>query len=215
MKHQGRLITFIVTAVVLIDQLIKVVIKTTMNLGEEINILSWFKIHFTENNGMAFGMEIFGKLFLTSFRVLAVILIIYYLTRIINKGFKTGYIICLSFILAGALGNIIDCLFYGVLFNESSFITTATFLPEGGGYAPFLYGKVVDMFYFPIIDTTWPNWVPFIGGESFRFFNAIFNFADASISCGIVALVLFYGKTLNHISLKGPSSPKETTNTHA
>lgn len=201
-KHQGWLIVMITFAVVLIDQIIKILVKTNMLLGEEINILSWFKIHFTENNGMAFGMEIMGKLFLTSFRMVAVVAIIYYLAKIVNRNYKTGYIICLSLILAGALGNIIDSVFYGVLFSESSFVNVAHFLPTEGGYTTLFHGKVVDMFYFPIIDSTWPNWFPFIGGSPFRFFSAIFNFADAAISCGIVALILFYSKTLNNISFK-------------
>lgn len=146
---------------------------------------------------MAFGMEIFGKLFLTSFRILAVGLITYYLFKIIQKGYKMGYIVCLSLILAGALGNIIDSIFYGVIFNESTHSWVATFVPLGEGYSTWFYGKVVDMFYFPIIDTNWPQWMPFVGGEHFIFFSPIFNFADASISCGIIALLLFYSKYLN------------------
>jgi signal peptidase II len=201
-KHQGWLVAIISLSVVLIDQIIKIAIKTNMLLGEEINILSWFKIHFTENNGMAFGMEIMGKIFLTSFRVVAVVAIIYYLIKIVNRQYKNGYIVCLSLILAGALGNIIDSVFYGVLFSESSFVQVAEFMPIEGGYADLFYGKVVDMFYFPIIDTVWPDWMPLVGGSPFRFFSAIFNFADAAISCGIIALILFYSKTLNNISFK-------------
>lgn len=146
---------------------------------------------------MAFGMEIFGKLFLTLFRIVAVGLIGWYLAKIVKQGLKTGYIVCVSLILTGALGNIIDSVFYGILFSESTNYQIASFLPSGGGYAPLLYGKVVDMFYFPIIDTNWPQWIPFVGGEHFIFFSPIFNFADASISCGIIALLLFYSKYLN------------------
>ena len=142
-------------------------------------------------------MEIFGKLFLTTFRIVAVALIGWYLYKIVKKGFKTGYIICVSLILTGALGNIIDSVFYGVIFNESTHSQIASFMPEGGGYSTWFYGKVVDMFYFPIIDTTWPTWMPFVGGEHFIFFSPIFNFADAAISCGIIALLLFYSKYLN------------------
>ena len=167
---------------------------------ESIRITDWFYIYFTENNGMAFGMEIFGKLFLTSFRIIAVGFIIWYLVRIIKQKRKTGYIICISFILAGAIGNIIDCVFYGVIFSESTHSSIATFVPVGNGYTEWFYGKVVDMFYFPIIDTNWPEWMPFIGGEHFIFFSPIFNFADAAISCGIIALILFYSKYLNEIS---------------
>ena len=146
---------------------------------------------------MAFGMEVIGKLFLTSFRIVAVTFIAWYLYRIVKMGLKTGYIVCISLILTGALGNIIDSVFYGVLFNDSTHSQIASFLPAEGGYAPLLYGKVVDMFYFPIIDTHWPLWMPFVGGEHFVFFSPIFNFADAAISCGIIALLLFYGKYLN------------------
>ncbi len=158
---------------------------------------TWFYILFTENNGMAFGMEIFGKLFLTSFRIVAVAAIGWFLYRLVKWGAKTGFIVCVALILSGALGNIIDSVFYGVLFSESTYMQTASFLPEGGGYAPLLYGRVVDMFYFPLIETEWPEWMPFVGGEPFVFFSPIFNFADAAISCGIIALLLFYSKYLN------------------
>lgn len=181
-------------SVVIIDQLIKVWVKLNMYWHESIRITDWFHIYFTENNGMAFGMEFIGKLFLTSFRIVAVILIGWYLNKIIKEGMKTGYIVCFSLIFAGALGNIIDSVFYGVLFSESTYSQIATFLPEGGGYASLMYGRVVDMFYFPIIDTIWPEWMPWVGGDRFVFFSPIFNFADAAISCGMIALLLFYGK---------------------
>lgn len=183
-----------VFSVVIIDQLIKVWVKLSMYWHESIRITDWFHIYFTENNGMAFGMEFIGKLFLTSFRIVAVILIGWYLNKIIKEGMKTGYIVCFSLIFAGALGNIIDSVFYGVLFSESTYSQIATFLPEGGGYASLMYGRVVDMFYFPIIDTIWPEWMPWVGGDRFVFFSPIFNFADAAISCGMIALLLFYGK---------------------
>ncbi|MDO4780325.1 MAG: lipoprotein signal peptidase [Bacteroides sp.] len=197
---KGKVAFLVILSVILIDQVLKVWVKTNMFYNESIYIVDWFKIYFTENNGMAFGMEIFGKLFLTSFRIVAVSLILYYLFKIINKGYKTGYIICISLIFAGAVGNIIDSMFYGVFFSESTFTSLATFLPEGGGYAPLMYGKVVDMFYFPIIETTWPEWVPFYGGSKFIFFSPVFNFADAAISCGVIALLLFYRKYIGTIS---------------
>lgn len=184
-------------SVLIIDQIIKVWIKTHMYWHESIRVTDWCYIYFTENNGMAFGMEIIGKLFLTTFRIVAVIAIGWYLYRFVKHGLKTGFIVCVSLILTGALGNIIDSVFYGVLFSESTPAQIATFLPKGGGYAPLLYGKVVDMFYFPIIDTTWPAWMPWVGGEHFIFFSPIFNFADAAISCGIIAMLLFYSKYLN------------------
>ena len=124
-------------------------------------------------------------------------MIIWYLAKIVKQNYKTGYIVCISLILAGAIGNIIDSVFYGVVFNESTHSTIASFVPVGEGYSEWLHGKVVDMFYFPIIETNWPEWIPGIGGEHFIFFSPIFNFADAAISCGIVALLLFYGKYLN------------------
>lgn len=207
----GRIALLVIFSVLIIDQVIKVAIKTKMHWHDSLNAIgwlyeklgiaakapTWFYIYFTENNGMAFGMEIFGKLFLTTFRIIAVTLIGWYLYKIIKKGFKTGYIVCVSLILTGALGNIIDSVFYGVIFNESTHSQIARFMPEGGGYSTWFYGKVVDMFYFPIIETNWPTWMPFVGGEHFVFFSPIFNFADAAISCGIIALLLFYSKYLN------------------
>ncbi|WP_071146305.1 lipoprotein signal peptidase [Bacteroides ihuae] len=194
---KGRISLLTIFSILLIDQLIKVAVKTSMYFHESIHVTDWFYIYFTENNGMAFGMEIFGKLFLTSFRIIAVGLIAWYLMKIIKRGAKTGYIVCISLIFTGALGNIIDSVFYGILFNESTHSSIANFMPAGGGYSTWFYGKVVDMFYFPIIDTTWPAWIPMIGGEHFIFFSPIFNFADAAISCGIIALLLFYSKYLN------------------
>ena len=194
---KGRISLLTIFSVLVIDQVIKIIVKTTMYWHESIRIADWFYIYFTENNGMAFGMEIFGKLFLTSFRIVAVSVIGWFLYKFVQKGLKTGFIVCVSLILAGALGNIIDSLFYGMVFNESTHAQIASFMPAEGGYAPFLYGKVVDMFYFPIIETNWPSWMPFIGGEHFIFFSPIFNFADAAISCGIIALLLFYSKYLN------------------
>ena len=195
-KRNGWIALSTIFSVLLIDQFIKIWVKTSMYWHESIRVTDWCYIFFTENNGMAFGMEIIGKLFLTSFRIVAVILIGYYLYRFIKLGLKAGFIVCISLILTGALGNIIDCVFYGVLFSESTPGQIATLLPKGGGYAPMLYGKVVDMFYFPLIETTWPAWMPIVGGENFIFFSPIFNFADAAISCGIFALFIFYSKYL-------------------
>ena len=196
---QGRLAVAIVVMVLAIDQLIKIAVKTNMFLYERIHIADWFYIYFTENNGMAFGMEIFAKLFLTLFRIVAVILISGYLYRIVHQShrYQTGYIVCLSFILAGAIGNIIDCVFYGEVFSASLPDQVAQWVPVGEGYSSWLHGKVVDMFYFPIIDTYWPDWMPMVGGDRFIFFSPIFNFADAAISCGIVALLLFYSSSLS------------------
>lgn len=195
---KGRITLLVIILVLIIDQCIKIWVKTHMYWHESIRITDWFYIFFVENNGMAFGMEIIGKLFLTLFRILAVSVIGWFLYRCVKQQVKTGFLICGALIMAGALGNIIDCLFYGVLFSESTHWSIATFLPDEG-YAPFLYGKVVDMFYFPIIDTHWPSWVPGVGGDRFIFFSPIFNFADAAISCGVIALFLFYSKYLNKV----------------
>ena len=205
MFTQGRLAALIVLVVLVIDQVIKICVKTGMYLHESIHVTDWFYIYFTENNGMAFGMGIIGKLFLSLFRIVAVVLIAWYLTRVVKQKprVKNGYIVCLSLILAGAVGNIIDCVFYGEFFSASTHTDIATWVPMGQGYADWLHGRVVDMFYFPIIDTYWPDWMPFVGGEHFIFFSPIFNFADAAISCGIIALLLFYSRYLNegtHIS---------------
>ena len=196
---KGYLSAFIVIAVLIIDQIIKIWVKTNMYWHESIKITDWFYIYFTENNGMAFGMEIFNKFFLTGFRVIAAIAITWLLVQYVKKNYKTGFLVCVSLILAGAVGNIIDCVLYGEIFSESTHSTLATFVPFGEGYSEWFYGKVVDMFYFPLIETNWPEWMPFVGGEHFIFFSPIFNFADAAISCGIIALILFYGKYLNEI----------------
>lgn len=173
-----------------------------MFLHQNYKITDWFYIYFTENNGMAFGLEIFAKLFLTIFRIVAVILITWYISKLVRQPekVKNGYIVCLSLVLAGAIGNIIDCVFYGEIFSESTRTQIANFVPLGEGYADWLHGKVVDMFYFPIIDIYWPDWMPLVGGEHFIFFSPIFNFADAAISCGIIALLVFYSKYLNSLS---------------
>lgn len=196
-RFNGIISIAVILSVLIIDQVIKVLVKLKMFWHESIRVTDWFYIYFTENNGMAFGMEIFGKLFLTAFRIVAVTAIGWVLYKIIKKGHKTGFIICISLILAGALGNIIDSVFYGVIFSESTHSQLAAFMPEAGGYSSWFHGKVVDMFYFPIIETVWPDWVPVVGGNDFIFFSPIFNFADAAISCGIVALLIFYNKYLN------------------
>ncbi len=192
----------IVIAILLIDQILKIWVKTNMHLHECITITDWFKICFIENKGMAFGMEIGSKLVLSLFRIVAVSVIGYYIYLQVKQKARTGYIVCLAMVMAGAIGNIIDCMFYGLIFNASSEFYTSYFVPFGEGYAPFLMGKVVDMFYFPLIVSTWPDWMPMVGGEDFVFFSPIFNFADASISVGVVLLLLFYRKELSKLSLK-------------
>lgn len=187
----------IVVAILLIDQIIKIEVKTNMTLGEAKRVTDWFYIEFIENNGMAYGMKFINKLVLSLFRLFAIGFIGYYLAKIIKKNVAPlGYIVLIAMVLAGAAGNLIDCLFYGLVFDASTSFTVSQFVPFGEGYSTFLHGKVVDMFYFPIIQTTWPEWVPYFGGSEYVFFSPVFNFADACISVGVVALLLFYRKQL-------------------
>ena len=187
----------IVFLAIIIDQIIKFAVKLSMFKHESIRIFDWFYIYFTENKGMAFGMELFDKLFLTTFRMVAVAFIIYYLVKIAkNIKFPTGYIVCIAFVLAGAIGNLIDSMIYGEIFTDSDG-RIAELVTWGSGYGEFLHGQVVDMFYFPLFSFDWPEWLPIIGGEHFIFFSPIFNFADACVSCGMIAILLFYGKYLN------------------
>jgi len=171
-----------------------------MYAGEEIHVIgSWFRIHFLENEGMAYGLAYggaLGKIILTVFRLIALVAIGYYLSRLIKRNAATLFIVCMSLIFAGALGNIIDSVFYGLLFEASDIFhpNIAQFLPSGGGYAPLLKGKVVDMLYFPIIRGQLPHWLPIIGGNVYSFFNPVFNIADAAISSGVFSILLFYRK---------------------
>ncbi len=192
----------LVLAILLTDQIIKVLVKTGMELHESIRVNDWFYISFIENNGMAWGMQIGSKLALSLFRVVAIGFLGYYIWMQARKRARWGYIVFLSMVLAGAAGNLIDCMFYGLGFEASTPYSVSHWVGLGNGYAPFLMGKVVDMFYFPIIQTTWPEWMPFWGGEPFVFFSPVFNFADSSISVAVVALLLFYRKELSAISLK-------------
>ena len=206
---KGRLATLIVIAILLIDQAIKIWVKTSMMLHESIHVTDWFYITFIENMGMAFGMQLGSKIVLSLFRVFAISALTYYIWFEVRRKSRTGYIVCLAMVLAGALGNLIDCLFYGLVFCESSPFYVSYFVPFGTGYAPFLMGKVVDMFYFPLIETEWPLWMPFVGGEHFVFFSPVFNFADASISVSVVLLLLFYRKEISRISLSSAAEHKE------
>ena len=196
-----KAITLIVL-VLLIDQVVKFQIKTTMTIGESISVFgNWFQIRFIENPGMAFGLDIpgkWGKPVLTIFRIIAVVAIGWYLNQLIIKKAHTGLILCVALILAGAAGNIIDSVFYGLIFNESTYFQVATLFPEEGGYAPLLYGKVVDMLYFPVIHGHFPSWFPGRGGEEFIFFRPIFNLADTSISVGILTILVFQRRFFPH-----------------
>ena len=186
----------LILLILFVDQVIKIWIKTHMMMGEEIHLLGKYgMIHFTENNGMAFGMELggnWGKLFLSVFRLAAVGAIGYYMWYLIKRDAHQGLVLCIAAILAGALGNIIDSVFYGVIFSDS-YYQVATLFPANGGYAGWLQGRVVDMFYFPILQGHYPQWVPSVGGDQFIFFRPVFNTADSAISVG-VAIILLYQK---------------------
>lgn len=188
---------FVVFVVLLIDQALKFWIKTHLLLGEEIAVLGdWFILHFTENNGMAFGLEFageYGKLFLSVFRIVAVAGIGYYLISLSKNGAHRGLLISIALILAGALGNILDSAFYGMIFSES-YHSLAEVFPSEGGYSSFLHGRVVDMLYFPLIEGHFPAWFPFWGSESFIFFRPVFNIADASITIGVVLIIIFQSR---------------------
>lgn len=207
---KGKWLLILGIVLVVIDQVIKILVKTNMSIGEHFNVLGdWFQILFIENEGMAFGMKfggMTGKFLLTSFRLCLFGALCWWITSLVRKGYPAGknkdgekvytpvpagVLVGLTLITAGALGNIIDCLFYGQIFSESTRMAAASF---GGSYAPVMFGKVVDMFYFPLIDTTFPDWMPFIGGHPFRFFEPVFNFADSCVTVGAAYLILFHYK---------------------
>ena len=200
---KGRLAVILIIAILLIDQFIKIWVKTHMELHESIRVTNWFYIAFIENNGMAYGMQIGSKLLLSLFRVVAIGALGYYIWLQSKKtNVRWGYIVCLSMILAGAAGNLIDCMFYGLCFDASTVGHVSQYVGLGNGYESFLMGRVVDMFYFPLIVTTYPDWFPVCGGEDFIFFSPVFNFADSSISVGVVALLLFFRKEIGQISFR-------------
>lgn len=203
MKNRTNRLLFVIFAVLIADQVLKVWIKTNLSLGEEIVIFKdWFIIHFVENNGMAFGFEFageYGKLFLSFFRILAVIAIGWYLFKLTRlKQIPFGFLASIALIFSGAIGNIIDSILYGMIFNHS-YGQVADFLPDGGGYASFLHGRVVDMFYFPLLQGNFPDWLPVWGGKDFIFFRPVFNIADSSITIGIFSILLFYRKQFNSL----------------
>lgn len=188
----------LIILLLLIDQASKIYIKLNFALGDEVEVFPWFKILFIENNGMAFGMELVGKLFLTLFRITAVVFLSYFISKLIRQNARQGYILAISMFTAGAAGNIIDSVFYGVIFNESTPYQVATLFPEGGGYASLFYGKVVDMLYFPLITNA--------GGETV-FFRYIFNVADSCVTVSVFIILLFFRKDLNH-SLESKKTPE-------
>lgn len=195
MNKKTATVVLALSLLLFLDQAVKVYIKTKFTLGEELAYLGdWAKIHFTENAGFAFGMSWggnVGKIILSTFRLIVSFLLLGYLFKLLRKKTDTGVIVGLTLITAGALGNLIDCVFYGVIFGPSTYHTVASFMPEQGGYSTWMLGRVVDMFYFPIIKTHYPNWVPFVSGEELIFFRFIFNIADAAITSGVFYLLLF------------------------
>lgn len=198
-KKLGILSIAIILVILVVDQLIKIHVKTTMTIGEQIYVTDWFYICFIENNGMAWGMTFINKLFLSLLRVVAVVVISWYIYLVVKQKGRLRYVVFLSMIVAGAAGNIFDSMFYGLCFTLSTPWSIAETVPMGQGYAGFLMGKVVDMFYFPIIHATWPSWMPLVGGDSFTFFSPVFNFADASITTGVICLLVFCSKDLSTI----------------
>lgn len=197
-----RNIVFVILLILLVDQTIKIYIKTHFFIGHEINVLglNWFKLHFVENEGMAWGWKMggdWGKVALTLFRLVAVVAGVFIIRDFIRKNYHPGFIYCSALIFAGALGNLLDSMFYGLMFNNSDpyVQNIAKLFPKEGGYASFLHGKVVDMLYFPIISHVhYPSWFPFWAGEEFEFFRPVFNIADASISVGVIAILLFQNR---------------------
>lgn len=213
--------SFLIVAIILvIDQIFKFWIKTNMALGQEFNVIgNWFIIHFTENPGMAFGLEFsgdYGKLILSLFRLVAITVLIIYMYNITRHKVSNLVLVSLSLVLAGAIGNMIDSAFYGMIFSESNYFDVARFLPAEGGYGTFLHGKVVDMLYFPIMQGTYPQWLPVIGGSEFHFFRPVFNIADSAITSGVILMVLFqkkfFGKKEEQIDDEEVNDNPNTTN---
>lgn len=196
-KKKGLMVVALVVAILLVDQAVKLWVKTHMTLHESIPVCSWFQIVFIENNGMAYGLELGSKLLLSLLRVALIVIISIGLALNIRRGARTGFVVCVAMIIAGAIGNMIDGMFYGLIFTGSTPFNVAHLVPFGMGYEDFLRGRVVDMLYFPLISFYWPDWMPVVAGREFVFFSPVFNIADANISVGVIVLVLFFRKDLS------------------
>jgi signal peptidase II len=199
----GKKSILFIILILIIDQILKFWVKTHMEIGQEIHLFgNRGMLHFIENNGMAFGMEMGGKpgkLILSMFRIVAIFGIGWFLASLVSKKTNLGLILAVSAIMAGAIGNVIDSAFYGMIFSDS-FNQTAVLFPPEGGYSSFLHGRVVDMFYFPVINTHWPDWSPIRPGESFIFFRPVFNIADSAITCGVISIILFQKRMFKDLS---------------
>ena len=210
MSLSKKALLFIILILIL-DQILKIWIKTNMVIGQEIHLFGKYgMLHFIENNGMAFGMEMGGKpgkLILSLFRIIAIFIISWYLSGLIKKKANLGLILAICAIMAGAIGNIIDSAFYGMIFSESTFDQAAVLFPAGGGYSSFLHGRVVDMFYFPVINTHWPEWSPIRPGESFVFFRPVFNLSDSAITCGVFSILIFQKRKFSEMTEQGTENP--------
>lgn len=195
----GLLVTFIIALIIIADQWLKIWVKTSFYLGEDLPLTSWFHLRFIENNGFAFGLEWFNKYILTFGRIIAVVLFCVAMNRLLKiKDLRIGFYISFALIIAGAAGNIFDCVFYGEIFNNPMPPETASIFPPGGGYASWFEGRVVDMLYFPLFSFVWPDWIPGIGGSEFEFFRYIFNIADSAITIGVLSLIIFYSKDCSY-----------------
>ena len=210
----GKKSILIILIILILDQIFKILIKTSMSIGQEIPVIgNWFILHFTENNGMAFGMDMpgeNGKIFLSLFRILAVTGIAFYMRYLIRQKAHNGLVLSVALILAGAAGNIIDSIFYGMIFDDS-WGKVATLFPDGGGYSSLLHGRVVDMLYFPVIRGYWPDWFPFWGGQSLVFFRPVFNIADSSITLGVFIILFFQKRFFAELEKKEENKPVPDT----
>ena len=194
-RRLGLIAWIIIAAVIIIDQVVKIWVKTHFYLGEDLQIFSWFHLRLIQNNGMAFGIELGSKLFLTFFRIALVGFLVWYIIRLTRQArVPAGYMASVALVTAGAFGNILDCVFYGEIFNNPYPPALATFVPWGHGYGGIFQGYVVDMLYFPLFAFHWPEWMPWIGGKEFSFFDPVFNIADSAITVGMALIILFYAK---------------------